>query len=149
VAPADSQPFDVAAATKVNLDKINAFRAQENLPPLALDQALTAAANEGTREFAAGGGPHGHFREHRREIKDSVHATVVNENQGKRGGHPAQPVPIDEFVAQQIETLITNMFDEGPGGGHHDSIVNPRYRRIGIGIAVIGQFVYLTNDFAD
>jgi hypothetical protein len=40
------------------------------------------------------------------------------------------------------------MMAEGPGGGHHDAIVNPSYTRVGIGIIVDSQGqTWLTEDF--
>jgi len=41
------------------------------------------------------------------------------------------------------------MMDEGPGGGHYDNMMNPRFRRIGIGLVYAGGRLYMTNDFSD
>jgi uncharacterized protein YkwD len=40
------------------------------------------------------------------------------------------------------------MIDEGPGGGHHDNMLNPKFRRVGIGLVIDGNELYLTNDFS-
>ncbi len=50
---------------------------------------------------------------------------------------------------QQIATMLKLMFDEGPGGGHHDNMLNPKYRRVGIGVYEPGGTLFLTNDFSD
>jgi uncharacterized protein YkwD len=41
------------------------------------------------------------------------------------------------------------MMDEGPGGGHYDNIMNPKLRRIGVGIVYVNNRFYMTNDFSD
>jgi len=44
---------------------------------------------------------------------------------------------------------IASMWAEGPGGGHYDNMMNPRYRRVGIGLYQAAGRFYLTNDFSD
>jgi hypothetical protein len=50
---------------------------------------------------------------------------------------------------KQVALLLKIMMDEGPGGGHHDNILSPKYRRVGIGLVYVGDRFYLTNDFSD
>lgn len=65
------------------------------------------------------------------------------ENQGDPNGW--FPGPTEEG----INDILQSMMNEGPGGGHHDSIINPKFRRVGIGLVkdVRGK-LYLTNDFS-
>jgi len=41
------------------------------------------------------------------------------------------------------------MYDEGPGGGHYENMINPKFKRVGIGLVYVGDKLYLTNDFTD
>ncbi len=41
------------------------------------------------------------------------------------------------------------MMAEGPGGGHHDNIVNPAFVSLGVGLLVQDGGLYLTNDFSN
>jgi hypothetical protein len=45
--------------------------------------------------------------------------------------------------------MLKMMMDEGPGGGHYDNMMNPRFRRVGIGLFDSGGKLYMTNDFSD
>jgi hypothetical protein len=59
----------------------------------------------------------------------------------------AQRLPRDENGT--IGAILKQMMDGGPGGGHHDNIVNPQFRLLGAGLLVQGSGLYLTNDFSD
>jgi hypothetical protein len=53
-------------------------------------------------------------------------------------------------TTRQIDSILDEMWDQGPGGGHHDNIANPLFRRVGIAVATDGLGrLYLTNDFSD
>ena len=39
--------------------------------------------------------------------------------------------------------------DEGPGGGHHDNILNPKFASVGVGLVIKDGGLYFTNDFSN
>ena len=45
------------------------------------------------------------------------------------------------------------MFDEGPGvgaaHGHYQDMMNPKYRKIGVGLFMVSGHMYLTNDYSE
>jgi hypothetical protein len=51
-------------------------------------------------------------------------------------------------VGRQIDEILALMMDEGPGGGHHDDMLDPRWTRLGVGITNPGGEAYVTTDFA-
>ena len=67
------------------------------------------------------------------------------ENQGDpRGWPPAAD------ARTQIDQILVAMMREGPGGGHHDNLLHPRVRRVGVGLlATPDGRLYLTNDFSE
>jgi uncharacterized protein YkwD len=120
--------------------KLNEYRAKVGAPPLTLDGALTDFAIEGNDELAAGGPPHGHFQNAGSSIFSRGFCSQAAENQapGWTGGDT------NEIVDQ----ILQAMMDEGPGGGHHDNILNPGLTRVGVAIVIKGGRLYFTNDFS-
>ena len=112
-------------AVQYNLDQINMLRAQNGAGALVLDPALDAFAQAGSVQLSQDHSPHAHFT--------SSYATcgcnVEAENQGDPNGWTVAP------IHTQIDQILSLMMSEGPGGGHHDNIVNP------------GGALYFTNDF--
>jgi hypothetical protein len=139
--PADPIPAD--ALVRYNLARLNLYRAHAKLQPLLYDAKISAFAEEGSRELSRDHVPHAHFEAHVQ--KAPGFGSHSAENQGDPNGVPPQ---VGNGKAQ-IEAMLQMMMAEGPGGGHHDNIVNPRYRRVGIGIVLVGGALYLTNDFSD
>jgi uncharacterized protein YkwD len=129
---------------KHNLDALNAYRAANNAPPLALSDALNQFAVTGSMQLAAGGMPHGHFQQAISDgtIWQSGFCSGAGENQA-----PNWPINNDENAT--IDSVLQMMMNEGPGGGHHDNIVNPKFALVGIGLVVQGGGLYLTNDFSN
>ncbi|MHC5009553.1 MAG: CAP domain-containing protein [Planctomycetota bacterium] len=65
------------------------------------------------------------------------------ENQGDPNGWPPAST-----VQEQISQILAAMWAEGPGGPHYDTIANPAYTQVGIGLVLDGAGrLYLTNDF--
>lgn len=108
-----------------NLAVVNAYRARKGLVPLKLSASL----------FSKG------FK------------LSAGENQGDPHGWPVL-VPNDPTQNRnaQIDDIQKVMFAEGPGAGephgHYMNIMNPKFRRIGIGFVDVGGQLYLTNDFS-
>jgi uncharacterized protein YkwD len=127
-----------------NLDALNTYRAANNAPALVLSDALNAFAATGSQQLAAGGPAHGHFMDAitKQTLFSSGFCNGAGENQA-----PGWPMNGDENGT--IDAILKQMMDEGPGGGHHDNIVNPQFRLLGVGVLVQGGGLYLTNDFSN
>jgi uncharacterized protein YkwD len=124
-------------ARQYNLARINALRAQNGSPPLKLDDALDAFAQAGSVELSQDHKPHAHFT----SSYSTCGCNVQAENQGDPNGWIVEP------IHQQIDDILNLMMSEGPGGGHHDNILNPQSTRLGVGIVNPGGALYFTNDF--
>jgi hypothetical protein len=53
------------------------------------------------------------------------------------------PGPLED----QIGATLVRWVAEGPGGVHHDAIVNPTWRKLGAGLVSVEGRAYLTVDF--
>lgn len=143
--PADPYPAD--PLVKYNVELLNEYRAKSGRAPLLYDERISAFALAGSKQLAGDHKPHAHF------VASAKGAPGFGpraaENQGDPSGVP--PFDRDRVVSgkKQIAIMLKMMFDEGPGGGHYDNMVNAKYRRIGIGIHEIAGTLYLTNDFSD
>jgi uncharacterized protein YkwD len=127
-----------------NLDALNSYRAANGASALVLDSDLDNFAGTGSQQLAAGGAAHGHFMQaiSDKTIWTSGFCGGAGENQA-----PNWPVNGDENAT--IDGILKAMMDEGPGGGHHDNIVNPAYVSVGVGLLVQSGGLYLTNDFSN
>jgi uncharacterized protein YkwD len=143
--PADPLPGD--PLVKYNLDLLNQYRVHAGVPPLLYDAKTSAFALAGSAELARDHSPHAHFRAHAQG--SPAFGSRSAENQGDPNGVP--PMAADPVASgkKQIAVMLQMMFDEGPGGGHHDNMLSPKYRRVGIGVHEPRGVLYLTNDFSD
>jgi uncharacterized protein YkwD len=144
--PADPWPAD--PLVKFNVDLVNSCRAKVGAPPLLYDERISAFALDGSKQLASDHTAHAHFAANIATQPPGFGSRSA-ENQGDPNGVP--PLA-DTHVAsgkKQIQTLVKIMWDEGPGGGHYDNIVNTKYRRLGVGLYYVGESLYLTNDFSD
>jgi hypothetical protein len=91
--------------------------------------------------------PHAHFAANAQG--SPVFGPRIAENQGDPSGVPPMDRDATTSGKKAIALLLKIMIDEGPGGGHHDNMLNPKYRRVGIGLHYAGGKLYLTNDFSD
>jgi uncharacterized protein YkwD len=128
------------SAVQHNLDALNAYRAQAGAPPLRLSDALNMFATTGSEELANGGAAHGHFGSS--DVFASGFCHGAGENQA-----PGWDINGDENGT--IDRVLKAMMDEGPGGGHHDNIVNPAFALVGVGLVVKDGGLYFTNDFSN
>lgn len=142
---ADPMPND--PVVKHNVDRVNAFRAQKGLAPLLYDAKISAFAHAGSERLARDHSPHAHFAANAQGAPGFGSRSA--ENQGDPSGVPSMaPDPITNG-RKQVDVMLELMMAEGPGGGHHDNMMNPAYRRIGVGIVFSGGKMYMTNDFSD
>jgi uncharacterized protein YkwD len=129
-------------------DVINAYRADAGTAPLALDDALGKFALAGSTELSQDHVPHGHF------VSASNDGTLFSqgfsgaaaENEGDPDGDPFDGTTTGESA--DIDSIVKDMFDEGPGGGHHDNMLDPKSTRLGVGLVISGGKLYFTNDFS-
>lgn len=143
--PADPYPAD--PRVRHNVEQINKYRAQKGLAPLLYDAKISAFARRGSERLARDHVPHAHFAENVQGAPGFGSRSA--ENQGDPHGVPAMdPDPV-KSGKKQIDVMLKLMMDEGPGGGHHDNMMNPKFRRVGVGLVDVGGRLYMTNDFSD
>ena len=131
------------ACFEYNLDRLNAYRAKIKAPPLQLDAQLGDFARAGSLQLLNDHLPHGHIKA--ANVWAAGFIARAAENQGDPNGWPLQGITVQEAIDQILQAMI----DEGPGGGHHDNMLNAEFRRVGIGLIVNDNKLYLTNDFSD
>jgi uncharacterized protein YkwD len=144
--PADPYPAD--PLVKYNVERINAYRATKNLPPLLYDAKISAFARAGSDRLSRDHHPHAHFAENMKSAPPGFGSRSA-ENQGDPSGVPPMAAEAVANGRKQIDAMLQLMMDEGPGGGHYDNMMNARFRRVGIGLVYAGGKLYLTNDFSD
>lgn len=132
----DADEMTLDQARSHTLTYINGMRSLHGVGLLELDGALTAFAQEGSDRLARDHRGHGHF------VAEQAHCPGCGENQSDPRGWRPGP------VGRQIDEILGDMIDEGPGGGHHDNMLDPRWTRLGVGITNPGGETYLTTDFA-
>lgn len=143
--PAD--PFPPDPIVKYNVDRVNQYRASVGLPPLLYDATISAFARQGSERLARDHTPHAHFADHAQGAPGFGSRSA--ENQGDPRGVPALDPDPARNAMRQVDVMLELMWREGPGGGHYDTMVNPRLRRIGVGIVYVQGRMYMTNDFSD
>ena len=144
--PADPYPSD--PLVRYNVELLNSYRSRAGVAPLLYDARISAFALAGSNELAKDHTPHAHFASHADSLPAGFGSRSA-ENQGDPAGVPTlDPDPVANGK-KQIALLLKIMMDEGPGGGHHDNVLNPSYRRVGVGLFYAGGRLYLTNDFSD
>lgn len=143
--PADPYPPD--PLVRYNVEQVNAYRARKELPPLLYDAKISAFAKRGSEQLARDHVPHAHFAKNAQGAPGF--GSKAAENQGDPNGVPRLDADPVKNGKKQIDIMLELMWNEGPGGGHYDNMMNPHFRRIGIGLVYSGGKLYLTNDFSD
>jgi uncharacterized protein YkwD len=124
-----------------NLELLNEYRTRAGVPPLVMDDELAAFATRGTAELMSDHLCHQHFKAS--DVFSHGFRGSAGENQGDPRGWSPQP------ARSAIEQILLAMYNEGPGGGHYENMMNPRFRRVGVGLLQDGSGrLYLTNDFS-
>lgn len=126
---------------------MNAYRAEKGLAPLLYDAKISAFASRGSEQLARDHTPHAHFAANAKGAPGFGSRSA--ENQGDPGGVPSLDPDAARNGKKQVDLMLKLMMDEGPGGGHYDNMMSPKYRRIGIGLHSAGGRFYMTNDFSD
>jgi uncharacterized protein YkwD len=129
------------------LNQINAARASYGLAPLVLDAAISAVAYAHAADMMAN-----NYFSHtsldgttyrQRLTNGGISYGYSGENQCWLGGGGG--------VQPTLDWCHAAFWSEPyPGGGNHkDNILNPNFRRLGVGIAVGGSKVIIVWDFTD
>ena len=135
--PPAAQGDPLAEARQYTLARVNRFRAQAGRAPLRLDDSINAFSQAASQELSRDHTPHRYF-----QTNWSACACRINaENQGDWNGVPPAP------VHNQIDQMLDLMISEGPGGGHYENMLSPKWTRMGAGIVNPGGMMYFTNDF--
>ncbi len=143
--PADPWPGD--PLVKYNVDRVNAYRAKKGLPALLYDAKISAFARDGSEQLAKDHSPHAHFRD---KVDGAPgFGSRSAENQGDPSGVPSLDPDAGANGKKQVDVMMKPMFDEGPGGGHYENMMNPKFRRVGVGLVYVSGRLYLTTDFSD
>ena len=127
-----------------NLQTLNMYRAQSGAPALALDDQLSMFSVTAAQTLEANRQPHAYFiaQGNSGAIWHQGFCSGAAENQ-------APGWPINGDLDATVDAILKAMMDEGPGGGHHDNIVNPANVRLGVGLVVDAQQqLWFSNDFS-
>jgi len=138
--PAPMQPdpdMNDAEARDYVLGYVNGVRKLNAAPPVARDEAVDAFAQAGSEQLAQDHKAGQHLLEHGRELGASN-----AELQGAPDGVPAGS------LQDRIAEILLRWMGEGNGGMHHDVLLKPGWRKIGVGIATRDGRMYFTVDFS-
>jgi len=139
-------PFD-AGAEEAALSMINGSRSQLGLPALAMDGALRQVARAHSKDM----GDHNYFAHNTLDGKspfDRIKSAGIN------FGWAAENLGYAQGYASNTEAVSTNhrsmMAEVPPNDGHRENILNPHYRKVGIGVyRTADGRTYYTCDFTD
>jgi hypothetical protein len=137
-----------------NLATINAYRARKGLVALKLSAALCSFAHAGSVQLSHDHSPHAHFIAAGSSLFNRGFKLSAGENQGDPHGWPVLVAnDVTKNRNAQIDDIQRAMFAEGPGAGHahghYMNMMNPKFRRVGVGLVDVGGKLYLTNDFSE
>jgi uncharacterized protein YkwD len=134
--PPESEMSDDDARDYVQ-DYLNGVRKLNGVGALVRDDALDGFAQAGSDELAQDHLPQQHMVAHAPELRASC-----TEVQGPPDG--SSPGPLQD----QLAAVLLRFMGEGHGGTHHDAMLRPEWRRLGVGIARRDGRTYFTVDFA-
>jgi uncharacterized protein YkwD len=129
--------MDYEEARDYVLGYVNGVRKLNGVGPLVRDESLDAFAQAGSDELAQDHRPNQHMALHASELH-----TATAEVQGAPDGSPPG------LLQDRIGEILLRMTGEGPGGVHHDAMLRPEWRKLGVGIASPDGRVYFTVDLA-
>jgi len=145
VSVAGSPSDPVAPEAELNDDEardyvlgyVNGVRKLNGIGPVEREEALDAFAQAGSDELAQDHKQNQHLAAHAQEL----HASSA-EVQGSPDGASAGA------LQDQIAGSLLRWMGEGPGGMHHDALLRPDWRKVGVGIVRSDGRMYFTVDFS-
>jgi uncharacterized protein YkwD len=118
-------------------DYVDGVRKVNGVAPVDRDSQLDTFAQDGSDELAHDHKAGQHLADHAREIPAGS-----GEVQGSPDGLGAGT------LEDQLAQALLGMMNEGAGGTHHDILLQPAWKRLGVGIVERDGRTYLTADFA-
>jgi uncharacterized protein YkwD len=141
VTPADGRPPEAEMSDDEVRDYVAGYvsgvRKLNGAPRVRRDEALDAFAQAGSEELAMDHVVGQHMAAHAKELHGAG-----GEAQGPADGAP--PGPLQDRIGE----ILLRMVGEGAGGTHHDVLLRPEWRKIGVGIARQGGRIYFTVDLS-
>ena len=122
------------SAAQAILSRVNTARAQNGLSPLALDSAMTRAANVRAAELAK------HFSHTR---PNGARGLTALAEAGVSYRAAGENIAAGQQTAQAVMAAWMN------SSGHRANILSAKYSRLGVGQAVVGGRTYWVQLFAD
>jgi uncharacterized protein YkwD len=148
--PRPEDPYPSDPLVRYNVEQINRYRSTKGLGPVLYDSKISSFATRGSQQLSRDHTPHAHFAANATgPTPPPGFGSRSAENQGDPGGVPSMDGDAAKNGKKQVDIMLKMMMDEGPGGGHYDNMMNPRFRRVGIGLLYAGGKLYMTNDFSD
>jgi hypothetical protein len=108
---------DGTSPNELCFDRINQYRQSAGLPPYTRWTSIEACADGEAKSDGSTGQAHGAF--------PSCGEMAQNECPGTHGV-PSRALPV----------CLSAMIGEGPGGGHHDTMLSTKYTKVACGVAV-------------
>jgi uncharacterized protein YkwD len=134
-----AQEMTSADARDYVLGYVNGVRKLNGVPAVERAVALDDFAQDGSEELAQDHRPGQHWTEHAPEL-----GTRSAEVQGA----PAGEAP--GTLQDQLAAVLLQITGEGPGGMHHDVLLRPEWRKLGVGIVQSNdRRTYFTVDFSN
>jgi uncharacterized protein YkwD len=133
-------PMSDADARDYVLGYVNGVRKLNGSSPVERTTALDDFAQAGSEELAQDHRTGKHWAEHSPELRTRS-AEVQGSPEGESPGS----------LQDQLAAVLLQMTGEGPGGMHHDILLRPEWRKLGVGIVQEGDGgrTYFTVDFSD
>ena len=135
--PDPPQEMDVEEAHEYVLGYVNGVRKLNGVGPVVRDDSLDAFAQTGSEQLAQDHRQNQHMVDHAADLR-----AISGEVQGSPDGSSAGP------LQDQIAEILLRMMGEGRGGMHHDTMLRPEWRKLGVGIVSRGGRMYFTVDFS-
>jgi uncharacterized protein YkwD len=128
-----------------NLDVLNSYRAMNGVAALAIDDQLSAFSLAAAMDLKATNTAHAYF------MREGASGDLWKQgfcNNAAENQAPNWPVTNGD-VDSVVDKILKAMMDEGPGGGHHDNILDKRMTRVGVGL-LVDEYnrLWLSNDFS-
>jgi uncharacterized protein YkwD len=117
------------------LAMVNEVRKEYHLPPVMMDEGLRGAARSHSRDMAVNG-----YLGHGSSQGESFFARL------------AGVVPQGSLVGENVTAAVSIVRAHAVlvhSQGHLKNIINPAFRRVGIGVATAGDLLITTEDFAN
>jgi uncharacterized protein YkwD len=134
----ESRIYELVDAERRKLDTVK--------EPLALDSELTAVAREksadmAVRNYAAHISPNGETSATIIMAKDAGFHGLLGENIAVQPYLPKYGIDVDVFARRIVETWLGS-------SAHRENLADPAYARTGVGAAVNGNSIYVTELFS-